>query len=375
MRIKALQVVNIPFVLPYYFGDQIKFLKDIGINITIACSPGTELTKFCSKYGVNEVPVHILRKIDFTTDLKSLIQLYRVIKKEKFDYVIGHTPKGALLSMIAAKLAGVKNRVYFRHGIVFETSEGVKRKLMLFLENLTTRLATQVISVSPSVLKLSKENSPKNSSKDMLLNKGTCNGIDLNRFISYKSNEDRAEFGISIEDRVIGFVGRLVNDKGINELIDAWKIIISENHNVKLLLVGPFEDRDTLSTEIKEYIQNEPSIIYTGHVDNTLPYYNVMDIFILPSYREGFPTVVLEASAMSLPIITTKSTGCIDSIVENETGVFSKLNGVALADKIQFYLINERLRKQHGQNGRAWVEENFDQHVVWNCIKEAVFKI
>src|SRR5690606_19080836 len=223
--------------------------------------------------------------------------------------------------------------------------------------------------------KISNENSSQNSSKDILLNKGTCNGIDLTRFISYKSNESRSQLGIPIEDRVIGFVGRLVNDKGINELIDAWKIIISENHDVKLLLVGPFEDRDTLSTEIKEYIQNEPSIIYTGHVDNTLPYYNVMDIFILPSYREGFPTVVLEASAMSLPIITTKSTGCIDSIVENETGVFSKLNGVALADKIQFYLINERLRKQHGQNGRAWVEENFDQHVVWNCIKEAVFKI
>src|SRR5690606_22095829 len=146
-----------------------------------------------------------------------------------------------------------------------------------------TRLATQVISVSPSVLKLSNENSPQNSSKDMLLNKGTCNGIDLTRFISYKSNEGRSQLGIPIEDRVIGFVGRLVNDKGINELIGAWKTIVSENQNVKLLLVGPFEDRDALSTEIKEYIHYEPSIIYTGHVDNTLPYYNVMDIFILPS--------------------------------------------------------------------------------------------
>lgn len=376
MKKKALQVVNIPFVLPYYFGDQIAYLKEIGLDVQVACSPGPELDKFADKYEINRFPIEVLRKIDVRADLKSLFQLIRIIKRENFEYVIGHTPKGALLAMLASKIAGVKHRIYFRHGIVFETSTGLKKVLMMSLERLTSSCATKVVSVSNSVLKYADAAHINSSHKNILLNKGTCNGIDFNRFKREIPNSKlQAHLGINDGDIVLGFVGRLVNDKGINELINAWKIVKDKGQKFKLLLVGPYEERDAISEDVKNYILEEPSILHTDLVEDTVPYYDLMDVFILPSYREGFPTVVLEASAMELPVITTKSTGCIDSIQENITGLFVDLNGEDIASKILYYFKDEHLRKTHGANGREWVKTDFDQQVVWQAIREKIFKI
>lgn len=373
MKKKALQVVNIPFVLPYYFGDQIDFLKKNNIEITIACSPGPELDSFSKKYGVHKVPMQVLRRIDLKEDLKSLIRLIKLIRKENFEYVIGHTPKGALLSMLAAKLTGVKNRVYFRHGIVYETSSGMKKTLMKFLERLTSSCATKIVSVSKSVQQYSIDAKINSPDKSILLNKGTCNGVDVQRFSKNDFILEIPDIAVDKEDFVVGYVGRLVNDKGINELVEAWKIISTKIEKAKLLLVGPFEERDSLPQETKQFILNEPSIVFTDFVEDSVPYYNLMDVFILPSYREGFPTVVLEASSMSLPVITTKSTGCIDSILENETGVFTEIKGGAIADKILYYFEDPEVRKNHGLAGRKWVSLNFDQHIVWKHIINEVF--
>src|SRR5690606_29042496 len=225
MTKKELQVVNIPFVLPYYFGDQIEFLKDIDLDITIACSPGAELDRFCDKYQIQKEGIDIVRKIDPITDLSSLIKLIKLIKKEKFDYVIGHTPKGGLLAMLAARLTGVKHRIYFRHGIVYETSKGFKRKLMVALEKVTSMCETKIVSVSKSVLLYSQNAGVNRPEKNILLNQGTCNGIDFKRFKKQNTSSIKESLNINAEDRVIGFVGRLVNDKGIEELIDGWKIV------------------------------------------------------------------------------------------------------------------------------------------------------
>lgn len=371
--IKILQVVNIPFVLPYYFGDQINFLKNNNIDVTIACSPGPELESFCNKYNINKQAIDIVRKVDLITDFRSLIKLICLLRREKFDFVVGHTPKGALLSMLAAKVVGVKNRIYFRHGIVYETTSGMKKGLMKFLEKLTSNCATKIVSVSKSVELYSinaKINSP---GKSILLNKGTCNGVDVQRFSKNNSIFDFPEVILHEEDFVVGYVGRLVNDKGINELIEAWKLISTKIEKAKLLLVGPFEERDSLSQKTKQFILNEPSIVFTDLVEDAVPFYNKMDVFILPSYREGFPTVVLEASSMSLPVITTRSTGCVDSIVENQTGVFTQINGRDIANKILYYFENPEVRREHGAAGRKWVSINFDQHIVWQHIINEVF--
>ena len=370
---KVLHVVNIPFVLPYFLGDQIEYLKNNGIIPTIACSKSYKLNEFVNQYDIAMFEVDVVRKIDILTDIKSIYKLIKFIKKEKFDYVIGHTPKGALLAMVASWLAGTKNRVYFRHGLVFETSKGIKLKLMMFLEKLTSLLATQIVSVSDSVLNYSVVHKLGSKQKNILLNKGTCNGVNVNKYTRNNNLSLKCKLGISKNDIVIGYVGRLVNDKGINELVEAWKLLLERYNNIILLLVGPFEERDALSDNVKEFVEQEKSIVVTGLVDNSQPYYNIMDIFILPSYREGFPTVVLEASSMELPIITTKSTGCIDSIEENITGIYVDINIEDIKNKLDFYIVNPNVRREHGKNGRIWIEDNFKQEVVWKAIKENIY--
>ncbi|MDM1447999.1 glycosyltransferase family 4 protein [Myroides odoratimimus] len=373
---KVLHITNVAFGLPYFLGDQIEYLKSNDIISTIACSKSSLLDKYVEQHNINKFEVQVVRKIDVIADLKAIFKLVKFIRQEKFDYVIGHTPKGALLAMIASWLSGTKNRIYFRHGLVFETSQGFKLKLMIFLERLTSSLATQIVNVSNSILQVSLKNGFGNNVKNIVLGNGTCNGVDTLKYV--RSGKDSAltkRISIPEGNIVVGFVGRLVNDKGINELVEAWKLLVKKYNNITLLLVGPFEERDALSNEVISFINNEESIIVTGFVNNSQPYYNVMDIFILPSYREGFPTVVLEASSMKLPIITTKSTGCVDSIKENMTGIFTTINSIDIKDKIEYYIENYDIRLNHGKNGRVWIEENFKQETIWKEIKEKVYNL
>lgn len=377
---KVLHVVNVSFVLPYYIGEQFGYFQEKGIEFYVGCTPDNFLYQFSETKGFTVIPLKILREINVIEDIKSIWKLSKAIRKESIDIVIGHTPKGALIGLLAGAIAGVKNRVYFRHGVMYETSKGIKRFILKSIERFTGFLATKVICVSPSVLEFSNKKKLSAISKNILLNKGTCNGISAvmynpsaidNQYIDCL----RSKYNIKPTDKVIGFVGRLVNDKGINELIAAWKEIIKQHDNVKLFLVGPFEERDALSSSLQHYIKNEPTILYTGLVKDTAPFYALMNIFILPSYREGFPTVVLEASAMELPVITTQVTGCRDSIVNNQTGMFTTLDPIDITRKIIFYLENKLIAKEHGLNGREFVLDNFDQRVIWQEIEKKVFEV
>jgi glycosyltransferase involved in cell wall biosynthesis len=378
---KVLHVVNISFVLPYYIGDQFDYFADKGFNFYVACIPSTEFTAYSKEKGFVPIEVNILRTIDLIQDLKAIFKLYGVIKREKIDVVVGHTPKGALIGMAAAYLAGSKNRVYFRHGLMFETSTGLKLGILKTVERFTGFLATKVVCVSPSVLAVSNEERLSAAKKNILLNKGTCNGIDALVKFSKDGHDPElisqiaSRLGIKPSDRVIGFVGRLVNDKGINELLQAWEELLKVQANIKLLLIGPFEQRDALSAEAKSYIKDTPSVIHTGLINDISPYYCLMDIFILPSYREGFPTVVLEASAMEVPVLTTRATGCRDSIIDNETGLFITLDPIDIGSKIKRYLNDPELGKLHGKNGRAFVLKNFDRGKIWNEIAQKVYEV
>jgi glycosyltransferase involved in cell wall biosynthesis len=376
--LKILHVVNISFVLPYYIGDQVDYFNSIGFDIHIACTPSKHFETFCKEKNVKPFKLDIKREISIFSDLKSILLLTKFIIKNNIDIVIGHTPKAAMIAMIAAFLSGVKNRIYFRHGIFYQTSKGLRRYILKLVEKLTSKLATKIVCVSNSVVEISKLDNLNNFNKNILLNKGTCNGINVNKFCKKNLETDilnllKSRYNINPSDKIIGYVGRLVKDKGIHQLIDSWKILIKTNKNIKLLLVGPFELRDSIDKEVMEYISNEPTIIHTGLITEVLPYYGLMNIFILPSLREGFPTVVLEASSMELPIITTKSTGCIDSIIENVTGIFCEIDKNSIINKINFYLNNPNIAIEHGFNGRHFVEDNFHQKVIWKEIENKIF--
>lgn len=380
-EVKILHVVNISFVLPYYIGDQFDHFNKRGVKFYVACLPSSHFTEYAHKKGFLPINLNILREISLFADLKAVWQLRKLIRQEKIDIVIGHTPKAAMIAMLAAYFAKVEKRIYFRHGIMFETSGGLKRMILKSIEMMTGKIATKVVCVSNSVMEVSKMERLSDPRKNILLGKGSCNGVDAGmRFNPKNVNHatiDRLKkfYGISPGDKVIGYVGRLVNDKGINELIGAWKILTKGRNNIQLLLVGPMELRDGLSEEVRNFIIHTPTIIYTGQTEDVVPFYGLMDIFILPSSREGLPTVVLEASAMELPVITTRATGCIDSITENVTGIFTDITPIDIAKKIEFYLDEPGLAKQHGSQGRHFILEKFNPVQIWKDIEDKVLEI
>lgn len=374
---KILHVVSVSFSLPYFIGEQFSFFKNKGMIFFVACSPSDHLYSYAHKMGFHPFGLQIERSMKPITDIKSIFKLYKLIKKERFDVVIGHSPKGALLSMLASYFAKTPKRIYFRHGLVFETATGIRRQLLIIIEKLTAALATSIVNVSPSIEKLSTKLKLNISSKNLLLRKGTCNGINTNRFS--RENQNIADIPKEILDRfkigrdfVVGYVGRMSVDKGIIPLIEAWKMVILQIPHARLLLVGPFDSRDKLPLKVKRYLLNEESIVFTNMVIDVASFYKLMNVFVLPSYREGFPTVVLEASSMKLPVLTSRSTGCIDSILENQTGIFVEISPIDIYNKIINYYNDPTMRLLHGENGRKFVLNNFKQEQIWKAIEDEI---
>lgn len=373
MNKNILHVVNIYFVLPYFIGDQFKYFKEKGYNMNVVCSPSEYLSDYAQKQGFEYLESPVNRNISISQDFVSIRNICKFVKKQKIDIVVGHTPKGGLLAMIAGWLMRVPIRIYVRHGLVYETSKGLKRFILMSVDRLTSFCSTKVVCVSPSVLRKSIEDHLAPAKKQMIWHKGTCNGIDtLNHFnpaviVPARLTGLKARYGIREDDFVIGYSGRLVRDKGIIELVRAFdKLQLADN--CKLLLVGMFEKRDALPEDIQERILNDSRIIYTGFINGGMEYfYSMMDIYVLASYREGFPTGVLEAQAMEKPVITTRVTGCCDSIIDGRTGFFVNNTAEDIVEKIDKIRLDKAI---DGCEGRKWVIENFDSRLVWKEIEK-----
>lgn len=362
---KVLHIVSVSFSLRYFVGNQFHYFKKKGYEFHVACSDSLDFTALSHEFTFIPFPVPILRSINPLQDIKSIYRLYQYIRREQFDIVIAHSPKGGLIGILAAYLARTPKRIFFRHGLVFETVTGLKKHLLINIERLIGFCATSIVNVSPSVARVSDQLQLNSSSKNVLLGKGTCNGIDITKF--------KPRFGYKDTTVItIGFVGRMSKDKGLIELVDAWKLLCNEYKSIRLLLIGPMDERDTLPHSTLNQVHVDPTIEYVGGVDDTSLYYNKMDIFILPSYREGFPTVTLEASASGLPVVTTKVTGCIDSIVENVTGIFAENTAESLYTLLKYYIDNQEIAHIHGTNGHQFVIDNFSEDFIYKQIEDKI---
>jgi len=356
------------------------YYNEKGYSFVIACSP-FKMFYDTRVENILMVPINIYRAFTPTSDVMALWKLCKLIRKEQFDMVIGHTPKGALLSMLASKYVGVGTRIYYRHGILYQTSKGLRRIFFKMIEILTSYCSTSIINVSRSVEEFSIQNKLNRPEKGIILGTdGSCgafNPIKYSRQFIKKQDVDffKNENQIKPNEILIGYFGRMVNDKGINDLINAWQILIEKYSNVKLVLAGEYEERDGLPKLTKDKIASNSTIIYLDYVKQLEVIYASLDIFILPSYREGLPTVILEASSMEVPVITTKVTGCVDAIVENETGIFCTHDPKNIAEKISFYIEHPEIRKLHGQNGRQFVLEHFNQSKIWEDFENKVLKL
>ena len=369
-----LHVVNIYFVLPYFIGGQFAFFRQKGYRMFAVCSESEYLDGYAREQGFGYKVVPVKRSFSVKQDVKSIRQICSYIRENEIGVIVGHTPKGGLLAMLAGWLMRVPRRIYFRHGLVYETSHGLKRFVLMTVDRISSACATKIVCVSPSVLQRSIEDHLAPADKQLVLGNGTCSGIDTQgKFCPEKIDGDhlaamRRRWGIADGDWVIGYTGRLVKDKGIIELVSAFRKLKKRYRNMKLLLVGMFEVRDALPEDIQDDIKNDPQIVWTDFQNTDQEYfYAMMNVYVLASYREGFPTGVLEAQSMGVPVVTTRVTGCRDAIVEGRTGLFAEHSADSIAEAITE--IHDK-KVVSGTAARKWVVEKFDNLIVWNEIEK-----
>lgn len=378
---KILNVVSVYFSIPFFFGDQIGHFTSKGYDIHLVCSSSDKISLFAKNQNAHYKEIPILRKISLWNDLKAVFTLYKYIRENKFDVVCGHTPKGALVAMLASFLARTPKRVFFRHGLIYETAKGLKKSLLVNMERLTSFCSTQVVCVSPYLVERSTQDHLTSKEKMIVLHKGSCNGIDSsdkfnpNKY-SLRDREDlKVSLGIPSNSYVIGYTGRLVHDKGIEELVDAFVLLHQSYDNAYLLLVGPMEEKDPLSGRTKDIIQHNSHIKVTGLVEAEIEkYYSIMNVLVLATYREGFGTCVLEASAMEVPVLTTSHTGSRDAIINNETGLYIELSVDSIKNTLEKLINNTDLAFKLGEQGRNYVCQNFEQHLIWDEIESHIYR-
>lgn len=376
---KLIHVFSIFGTAESFFDGQFKYLTDQGYEIVVVSSDAPNTDAFCKRNGVRFVPLNIPRSVSPIAIAKAVKSIYSLIRKEKADAVFGHTPVGALCAMIAARLCGVKNRVYYRHGLIYTTMKGLKHTIFKAEEKFVASLATSVINVSHSLSKLAVADGLNEAKKQYVIGHGTCGGIDAqNIFNPSLVDVDKLllikkKLGLNDADIVFGFCGRICNDKGIPELVDAFELFqkLHSNIKAKLLFIGRFDTRDGISEEKKQQIESNSDIVISGHIDKVeIPYYySMLDVFVFPSHREGFGMCVVEASAMEKPILDSRAHGCVDAIVEHETGEYIDLSADGICKGME-QMLDEELRGKLGKSGRKRVLEWYDFKVMWPLVSD-----
>jgi glycosyltransferase involved in cell wall biosynthesis len=372
VRATVVHVMTDPGSLTFLSG-QASFIRDAGFAVHAVASPGEYLSYFRDKEGATVHAVPMSRSISPVRDVVALWRLCRVLRGIRPDIVHAHTPKGGLLGMLAAWICGAPIRIYNLRGRRDEAASGPIRHLLRLCERTTCSLAHRVIPVSHSLRRGLIEDMICRPDKIKVLVGGSGNGVDATeRFKPLAESvrlATRARYQIPSEALVIGFVGRLTGDKGIAELTRAWKRLREEEPRLHLLLAGDVDPASPAPREIIAALEADPRVHRAGWDWNTPPLYAAMDVVALPTYREGFPNVALEAAAMALPIVATSVTGCVDAVQDGVTGLLVPARDAeALGDALLRYLSNRMLRTAHGAAARRRVLAEFRREAIWGAI-------
>jgi glycosyltransferase involved in cell wall biosynthesis len=349
---------------------QMQFFTEQGYNTYLLAPKDDRTLKYCLDEGGTLLPITIKRDISLLNDLSSLAQIIKHFKRISPDIINIGTPKVSLLGMLAAKITGVPLKIYTCRGFRFEHETGLKRKILISMERISGFFANKIICISPSVEKLSHSLSifPKN--KTIVIKKGSSNGIDIQRFnreIISEYSVIKLKKELSIEGKfVFGFVGRLVDRKGISEIYHVFNDLHKINSNLRFLFVGGIEIEQVSDKNLVKRIKNHPGIIYVGPQDDVPLYLTLMDVFVLPAWWEGFGNVLVQAAAMGLPVISTNATGCMDAVSNGYNGVLIQPKSIEELSNAMIRLYNdEELRNFYGRNGVIWAK-NFDSKSIWH---------
>jgi len=371
MRKKIVRITTVPTSLRVLLKGQLRFVNDYYEVIAVSSS-GAELMEVKDNEGVRTFSVEMSRNISPFKDLVSIFKLYILLKRERPYIIHSHTPKAGFVAMIAGYLAGVPHRLHTVAGLPLMEVTGIKKNLLLSVEKLTYLLATLVFPNSYGLKDYIIEKKLTSERKLRVLGNGSSNGIDLNYFRPTQSPESVNELKTRYELNgkfTFLFIGRIVGPKGINELVSAFSDLNKEYKETILLLVGNFEeDLYPLSDLTRLQLQN-PSIRVIGYQSDVRPFLEVADVFVFPSYREGFPNSVLQACAYNLPCIVTDINGCNEIISDKVNGLLIPPKNVEeLYSSMDMLYLNEGLRREISSGNRILVEERFGQSNVWSNI-------
>lgn len=350
---------------------QAKYFKELGYEVYLISQDHYKEPIFCEKEGIQHLPVKdIVADIHPIKDIKALFQIIQHFRRIKPDIVNVGTPKMGLLGIIAAKILGIYKRIYTCRGLRYETETGMKRKILMTMEKLSVSLAQQVIYVSPSMYQNALKDGVADANKAVLIPPASSNGVNIEAFDQHKINSIDKKALIEkyqLQDKlVIGFVGRVTLHKGAYELVEAFEKLYQENQNLRLILMGHIKCDEAFEKRFRAH----PGIIHIPFQDEVPLYMSLFDIFVLPSWREGFPNVPIQAAAMGIPVIVSDATGCIDSVQNGVNGsVFRVKDSMALYKTLNKYIQDPELRKTQGQNGINWAQ-NFGSEKIWSGIQK-----
>lgn len=371
-RLRIVHTVTVPLsLIPY--ANQLKYMHRRGIEVHAISSPGEAWESVGHHVRAHHVPMR--RAISPARDLVALGRLCRKLRHIDPHVVQAHTPKAGLLGMLAAVLTRVPVRIYLLRGFRFQTARGWRRLLLKVCERLACRSAHRVLCVSASLREVAIRERIAPASKVVVLANGSSNGVDANnrfnpRIHGKGAREDvRARYTIPADGIVLGFVGRLVKEKGLVELIQAWKVLREEYPHLYLLLVGWFEKEDPLPGFVRKTIRDDPRIRFAGRQWEPAPLYRAMDIFCLPSHREGLAMALLEACAMELPVVATNIPGCVDAVENGVTATLTPPHDVpGMIAAVRRYVDNCQLRLAHGKAARQRMIRDYAPRKVWDGV-------
>ncbi len=371
---KLVRVTTIPLSLEKLLEGQLSFMNEHYEVIAVSAEP-ERLKKYGEDNNVRTFWVEMTRAITPIQDCKALIKLYRFFKKEKPLIVHTHTPKAGVVGMLAGKLAGVPIRMHTVAGLPLLETGGLKRRILDWVEAFTYSLATKVYPNSSELKKIIIDLDYAKASKLKVLGKGSSNGIDTayfdpSLFDTESDIELKKEIGIPESDFIYIFVGRLVSEKGIDELVLSFDQLQKKKPDISLLLVGPFEEElDPLDPQVLNIIESHPKIFTTGYQPDVRPYFSISDVLSFPSYREGFPNVVMQANAMGLPAIVSNINGCNEIIENGMNGIIIPVkNKKHLEQAMDKILDDSLMRSKLTQNARQLIQKDYERTQFWEIL-------
>ncbi len=370
---QLVHVLTVADSLPF-IREQVVEARRRGMVVTVVTSKDERLTRFGIDLGVRTVAIEMPRRVSPFHDWVSLNQLTTLFRRIEPDVVHSHTPKGGLLGTLAAAAASVPVRLYQMRGLPYVTLREPLRTVVMTTERLSCQAATRVVCQSRSLLATALADRLCRPEKVQVVLEGG-NGVDASiRFEPSRSlaagRALRASWGVADDDVVVLFVGRLVRDKGIRELLEAFSSLRARVPTVRLVLAGPVEERDALDAATLARLSS-PGVLHLGFRSDTPSLYAACDLVVLPSHREGFPNVPVEAAAMERPMVSTLVPGCIDAVADGVTGTLVPVDDApALEAALARYVVDPSLRHRHGVAGRERVLRSFRREAIVDAMMD-----